>query len=349
MPEITVNTTLSYPVKIERGIILHLGEAMEPLLPPCRVALLTDDITASLFGAKALRSLEGAGYDVSVITIPHGEENKDWDTLGDILEELAEAGLTHSDALLALGGGMVSDLGGLAAALYRRGIAFFAAATTLLAALDATVGGKTAVNLASGKNLAGVIRQPSGVFCDPDVLDALPETLRRDGMAEAIKMGVLGAEGVWGLIAQPKPDLEALVAACVAYKAAVVEQDAEDTGIRRSLNLGHTFGHAIEKRSGYTLTHGQAVSIGLAIITRAARTRGACDSISAERILTALRRHSLPTRCPYPAEELLEFALQDKKREGDEIAVVLPNAIGFCSLRKYSPRELGELLRQGLE
>lgn len=347
MSVITVHTREAYSIRIERGLLPRLEQALSEVFPSCRIALLTDDTTGALYGDPAAAALSESGYAVTRITVPHGEESKSWQTLGHVLEELAAAELTRADALLALGGGMIGDLGGLAAALYRRGIACVQVPTTLLAAVDASVGGKTAVDLAAGKNLAGIIRQPTAVLCDPDLLDALPAPLLRDGMAEIIKMGVLGAEGVWGELTEKSPDLAALTAACTAYKAALVEQDEGDCGIRRALNLGHTFGHAIERRSGYTLSHGQSVAIGLAMMTRAARERGWCDSITAERILTALRRHSLPVKSPYPPEELLPFALADKKRLGDSIVIVIPNQIGYCTLRSVSPRELEELLRLG--
>lgn len=348
MPTIEVHTAVPYPVVIERGLLSRLGEALRERLAPCRVALLTDSCTAALFAARAEAALAAAGFTVSRITVPAGEESKSWQTLGAVLEELAALSLTRSDALLSLGGGMTGDLGGLAAALFLRGIPFVQVPTTLLSAVDASVGGKSAVNLSAGKNLVGAVRQPLAVFCDPELLEALPAPLIADGMAEAIKLGVLGAEGVWPQVTADFCDREALIAACVAYKAALVEQDEEDNGPRRALNLGHTFGHAIERHSGYALSHGQAVAIGLAVMTRAAREKGWCDSITAERILTALRKNSLPLRYPAKAEELMPFVLEDKKRRGDTLVIIVPNALGYCTLRRSKPAELTELLRLGL-
>ena len=221
-------------------------------------------------------------------------------------------------------------------------------ATTLLAGVDATIGGKTAVDLPAGKNLAGVIRQPLAVLIDPDSLKTLPPSALADGMAEAIKTGVLAGEELWPLVAAPEPDYEAILCGCAAYKAAIVSQEAQDAGIRLSLNLGHTIGHAVERHSGYTLSHGRAVAIGLASMARAGAALGWCDSITAERIKTALKRRGLPLRYRCRPEELLPYLWSDKKRQGEELTVVLPQQIGCCTLRKMTKPQLLGLLRAGL-
>ena len=251
-------------------------------------------------------SLEGAGYRPVRISLPAGETGKTWAVLGDLLERLAEEGLSRGDLLVVLGGGSACDVGGLAAALYHRGMDVAYLATTLLAGVDAAIGGKTAVDLPAGKNLAGVIRQPLAVLIDPDSLKTLPPLALADGMAEAIKTGVLAGEELWPLVAAPEPDYEAILCGCAAYKAAIVSQEAQDTGIRLFLNLGHTIGHAVERHSGYALSHGQAVAIGLAGMARAGAALGWCDSITAERIKTALKRRGLPLRYRCRPEELDE-------------------------------------------
>ena len=210
------------------------------------------------------------------------------------------------------------------------------------------IGGKTAVDLPDGKNLAGVIRQPLAVLIDPDSLKTLPPSALADGMAEAIKTGVLAGEELWPLVAAPEPDYEAILCGCAAYKAAIVSQEAQDTGIRLSLNLGHTIGHAVERHSGYTLSHGRAVAIGLASMARAGAALGWCDSITAERIKTALKRQGLPLRYRCRPEELLPYLWSDKKRQGEELTVVLPQQIGCCTLRKMTRPQLLQLLREGL-
>lgn len=249
---------------------------------------------------------------------------------------------------MVLGGGSACDVGGLAAALYHRGMDVAYLATTLLAGVDAAIGGKTAVDLPAGKNLAGVIRQPLAVLIDPDSLKTLPPSALADGMAEAIKTGVLAGEELWPLVAALEPDYEAILCGCAAYKAAIVSQEAQDTGIRLSLNLGHTIGHAVERHSGYTLSHGRAVAIGLASMARAGAALGWCDSITAERIKTALKRQGLPLRYRCRPEELLPYLWSDKKRLGEELTVVLPQRIGCCTLRKMTRPQLLQLLREGL-
>ena len=300
MPTISVQTTPSYPILIERGLLRKAGQTLLPLHPPCRAALLSDDTVFSLYGRAVMDSLKGAGYRPVCISLPAGEAGKTWAVLGDLLERLAEEGLTRGDLLVVLGGGSACDVGGLAAALYHRGMDVAYLATTLLAGVDAAIGGKTAVDLPAGKNLAGVIRQPLAVLIDPDSLKTLPPSALADGMAEAIKTGVLAGEELWPLVAALEPDYEAILCGCAAYKAAIVSQEAQDTGIRLSLNLGHTIGHAVERHSGYTLSHGRAVAIGLASMARAGAALGWCDSITAERIKTALKRQGPAAAVPLP-------------------------------------------------
>ena len=348
MPTISVQTTPSYPILIERGLLRKAGQTLLPLHPPCRAALLSDDTVFSLYGRAVMDSLEGAGYRPVRISLPAGETGKTWAVLGDLLERLAEEGLSRGDLLVVLGGGSACDVGGLAAALYHRGMDVAYLATTLLAGVDAAIGGKTAVDLPTGKNLAGVIRQPLAVLIDPDSLKTLPPSALADGMAEAIKTGVLAGEELWPLVAAPEPDYEAILCGCAAYKAAIVSQEAQDTGIRLFLNLGHTIGHAVERHSGYTLSHGRAVAIGLASMARAGAALGWCDSITAERIKTALKRRGLPLRYRCRPEELLPYLWSDKKRLGEELTVVLPQQIGCCTLRKMTRPQLLQLLREGL-
>ncbi|MFR6411839.1 MAG: 3-dehydroquinate synthase family protein [Angelakisella sp.] len=347
MSTISVQTTPSYPILIERGLLRKAGQTLLPLHPPCRAALLSDDTVFSLYGRAVMDSLKGAGYRPVRISLPAGETGKTWAVLGDLLERLAEEGLSRGDLLVVLGGGSACDVGGLAAALYHRGMDVAYLATTLLAGVDAAIGGKTAVDLPAGKNLAGVIRQPLAVLIDPDSLKTLPPSALADGMAEAIKTGVLAGEELWPLVAAPEPDYEAILCGCAAYKAAIVSQEAQDTGIRIFLNLGHTIGHAVERHSGYTLSHGRAVAIGLASMARAGAALGWCDSITAERIKTALKRRGLPLRYRCRPEELLPYLWSDKKRQGEELTVVLPQRIGCCTLRKMTKPQLRGCCERG--
>ena len=244
---------------------------------------------------------------------------------------------------------MVGDMAGFAAGVYLRGIRCVQLPTTLLSAVDSSVGGKTAIDLRAGKNLAGVFLQPAAVLCDTDCLRTLPPAIFADGAAEAIKTGILCDESLFSLFedgtltAAPAE----VIARCVGYKAGVVERDEKEQGERRLLNLGHTVGHAIEKCSGYRLSHGHAVAAGLSIIARSAEALGWTEEPIAARIAACLAKNGLPTGTEYPPEALAEAALADKKRSGDSITVVIPRRIGACELKKLPVRELQALIAAG--
>ena len=253
--------------------------------------------------------------------------------------------------MAALGGGVTGDMAGFAAAVYLRGIRCVQLPTTLLAAVDSSVGGKTAVDLTAGKNLAGAFSQPAAVLCDTDCLKSLPAAVFADGAAEAIKTGVLCDETLFALFEDGTltADPGEVIARCIAYKAGVVERDEKELGERKLLNLGHTVGHAIEKCSGFTIPHGHAVAAGLAIMARSAEALGWTEEPLAERIAACLERNGLPTGTDYTAEALAQAALSDKKRAGDTITVVVPRRIGECELKKLPVRELPGLIAAGLE
>ena len=236
-----------------------------------------------------------------------------------------------------------------AAAVYLRGIRCVQLPTTLLSAVDSSVGGKTAVDLSAGKNLAGAFFQPAAVLCDTDCLSTLPPEILADGAAEAIKTGVLCDESLFSLFESGSLNLPEIITRCVSYKAGVVERDPTEQGERKLLNLGHTVGHAIERCSGFAIPHGHAVAAGLAIMARAAETRGWTDGPLAERITACLAQNKLPTGTDYSAEALAQAALSDKKRAGDTITVVVPRQIGVCELRKLPVSQLQSLIAAGLE
>ena len=253
--------------------------------------------------------------------------------------------------MAALGGGVTGDMAGFAAACYLRGVRCVQLPTTLLSAVDSSVGGKTAIDLAAGKNLAGAFLQPAAVLCDTDCLRSLPAEVFADGAAEAIKTGVLDDEGLFALFEDgtltTAPD--EVIARCVRYKAGVVERDEKEQGERKLLNLGHTAGHAIEKCSGYAIPHGHAVAAGLAIIARSAEALGWTEEPIAARIAACLAKNGLPTGTNYTAEALAEAALADKKRSGGDITLVIPKKIGVCELKKVPIADLLPIIRAGLE
>ena len=348
---IPVGVAPAYEVSIGPGLLETCGQRLKPLLEECRVAVITDSTVAPLYLETVLQSLEQAGFATCSHVFPAGEGHKTLSTLSDLLEFLASQHLTRTDCVAALGGGVTGDMAGFAAAVYLRGIRCVQLPTTLLAAVDSSVGGKTAVDLTAGKNLAGAFSQPAAVLCDTDCLKSLPADVFADGAAEAIKTGVLCDETLFALFEDGTltADPGEVIARCIAYKAGVVERDEKELGERKLLNLGHTVGHAIEKCSGFTIPHGHAVAAGLAIMARAAETLGWTEEPLAGRIAACLAKNGLPTDTDYTAEALAQASLSDKKRAGDTITVVVPRRIGECELKKLPVSELLGLIAAGLE
>ena len=350
MTTVSVKASRCYDVKIGRGLLSSLGPEAAGLLKGRAVALVSDSNVAPLYLDKAQASLEAAGFRVCPFVFPAGESSKSGQTYLALLEFLAEHQITRSDGLVALGGGVVGDLTGFAAATFLRGVAFLQLPTTLLAAVDASVGGKTAIDLKNGKNLAGAFYQPSLVLCDLDTLDTLPADVFADGCAEVIKYGMIGDEGLLALLETTsfQSDPEEIVARCIAQKRDLVEQDEFDTGARQLLNLGHTIGHGIEACSGYAISHGKAVAVGMVIITRAAIAQGHCPPEALPKLLGLLKKYGLPEATRYSAEELYEKTLSDKKRAGGTISLVVPTAWGHSQLKKLPVAELLDWIQKGL-
>ncbi|MDD3212341.1 MAG: 3-dehydroquinate synthase, partial [Eubacteriales bacterium] len=266
-------------------------------------------------------------------------------TYGQLLDFLAENHLTRSDTVVALGGGVTGDMAGFAAATYLRGVNVAQIPTTFLAMVDSSVGGKTGVDLKAGKNLAGAFHQPIGVLCDADTLDSLPADVFADGAAEAIKYGVLCDEPLFETLAAGhyRDGIEAIISRCVSIKADICAADEREHGQRQLLNLGHTFGHAIERLSGYTVPHGHAVATGMVYAARIAVRLNRCEPEAVTRLMAALRNNNLPTESEYLPEQLAEAATVDKKRAGDTLTFVLPAAIGRCELVPMPVERLPEL------
>ena len=341
-----------YPICTGSGLIGALGGLIaEEAAPPRRVMIVTDSNVAPLYLAQAEKSLADAGFSVSTHTVHAGEESKSVAAFGELLEAMCEAHLTRTDLALALGGGVVGDLTGFASGCYLRGIRFAQCPTTLLAAVDASVGGKTAINLRHGKNLAGVFHQPIGVYCDTDTLRTLTRQTVADGAAEAIKTGILGDARLFAIYetGDPAAQFEEIIARSVACKAKIVSEDPTEKGVRKLLNLGHTAAHAIEILSDFSVSHGHAVAIGTAIVTRAAAKRGGMDNDEAARILYTLKRAGLPIECPYSSAEMAEIAALDKKAAGSSITVILPEKIGQCRMETIPIGALGTLFEDGRE
>lgn len=342
----------SYWIKIAAGLLAAAGdEIRRVLLQTEKIAVITDSNVAPLYGERLRKSLEMAGFSVTVWEFPAGEESKNLAVLGRLYEGLAAAGLTRSDAIVALGGGVTGDMAGLAAATYLRGIAFIQIPSSLLAAVDSSVGGKVAVDLPQGKNLVGAFYQPKLVLIDPELLYTLPPRFLHDGLAEVIKYGCIRDTGLFTCLEQLPGDAallaqaEEIIAACCTIKARIVAQDEFDTGERMLLNFGHTLGHAVEKAFHYdTYSHGEAVGLGMVLLTSQAEKLGLTDPGTAAKIAALLQKFSLPVEITLPREEFIKTIALDKKKRGSQLTLVLIKDIGEGYLHTIENRDLPNYL-----
>ncbi len=342
MNTVRVTASSTYEVKIGSGLLAELGQETRAVTKGS-VLVVTDETVAPLYLAKVYQSLTAAGLRVHTASVPAGERTKCVEYYVNLLNILAAKHLTRTDAAIALGGGVVGDLTGFAAATYLRGIPLIQVPTTLLAMVDSSVGGKTAIDLPAGKNLVGAFHQPSLVLCDPDALNTLPEATFRDGCAEVIKTAILFDPQLFAHLRERGTDFdrEYVITRCVECKRDVVCADEFDKGERQKLNLGHTIGHAIEQCSHFTVSHGQAVAIGTAMMARAFYP-------NPKEIESVLHAFGLPTETNFSAEALANAALSDKKRAGDALTLVVPRAIGGCTLEKIPVTELQPIIEAGM-
>ena len=307
MNTVTVSASRKYDILIGSGLMNQLGSLAHKLGKAQTICLVSESTVFPLYGEIAADSLKSAGFTVVTFVFPAGEESKNAQTYLALLNFLADNRLTRSDLIVALGGGVTGDLAGFAAATYLRGIRFIQVPTTRLAAVDSSVGGKTAIDLPAGKNLAGAFCQPSLVLCDTDTLNTLPREIFRDGCAEVIKYGILYDPVLFSHLEKHGLDFdrEYVITRCVELKRDVVMEDEFDTGARMKLNLGHTIGHGIEAKSNFTLSHGKAVAAGIAIVSRA------CGCKDTPRILAILGQFGLPTAAEETADDIFFYALSD--------------------------------------
>lgn len=349
--KIRINVSNPYDVLIERGLLKNIGKIASEYISPCNALIVTDDNVDKLYAKTCEDSLKDAGYKVHKFVFPHGEESKNIDTFSDILNYMAELKMTRKDVIFALGGGVTGDLSGFSAASYLRGIKFIQIPTTLLAAVDSSVGGKTGINLKSGKNLAGAFHQPAAVFCDCDVFKTLPEEVFSDGVAEAIKSGIIKDKNLFSMFENGtyKENIDDVVASCVKFKGYIVEKDEFEGGIRKLLNLGHTVGHAIEKCSQYKISHGHAVAIGMAIIAKAGCISGITEKSVADTIINTLKNCNLPISCFYSAEALTEVIKNDKKRIKDSVTFIIPKSLESCVMHEVCVSDICSFISLGME
>lgn len=344
MKTVTVSASKTYDIHIGSGLLATLGEEARKLGKAQKICVVSESAVFPLYGAVAVESLEKSGFSVVSYVFPAGEESKNGTNFLRLLNFLAESKLTRSDMIVALGGGVVGDLAGFAAASFLRGIRFIQVPTTLLAAVDSSVGGKTAIDLPAGKNLAGAFCQPSLVLCDTDTLNSLPLDIFRDGCAEVIKYGVLYDPELFAHLEEKGLDFdrEAVITRCVELKRDVVMEDEFDTGARMKLNLGHTIGHGVEARSHFGLSHGKSVAIGMAIVSRAS---GCADT---SRILNILEKFGLPTATEYSVDDIYTYTLSDKKRSGGTVKLIVPQRIGDCAIVPTPVENLKSFIEAGL-
>lgn len=345
MSTVRVDASASYDVLIDEYSLDEAG-TLAASIGGDAAFVVSDSNVAPLYLDRVKRSLSQAGFSVSEFVFEAGERSKNLSTYGACLQAMAEAGLTRSSLVVALGGGVVGDMAGFAAATYMRGCRCMQIPTSLLACIDSSVGGKTAVDLSQGKNLVGAFFQPSAVLIDTSALATLPPHFFTDGCAEAVKYGVIADEGLFALLESPLKQGDArlgdVIARCVAIKRDIVQADEHEKGERMLLNFGHTLGHAIEKASDFDITHGFAVACGMAMAARACATRRLCDAVDAERVESVVRAYGMPVRPSFSAERIYEAALADKKRRGSTMNVVSMEGIGCC---RVTPLDLDDFAR----
>ena len=332
--KLTVNLDKnSYPIFIENGIIKRSGEHISQIFSGQKIMIVSDDNVFPLYGQQVMDSLKD--YECHSLVLPHGEPTKNFQSLPKIYTAMLDAKLTRSDLVIALGGGVIGDLAGFAAASYLRGIKLVQIPTSLLAQVDSSVGGKVAVDLPQGKNLVGAFYQPKMVLIDPDVLNTLPEHFIKDGMGEVIKYGCIKDGSLFDRLCAHssfedlKPELPEIITRCVDIKRIVVEADQFDTGERMLLNFGHTLAHTIEQYYNYEReSHGEAVGIGMYQITLMAEEKGLTGSGCADQIKKALEIYGLPSSCGLPVTDLTKAITLDKKNLNGKLNVVLLKELG---------------------
>ncbi len=343
MKKVSVCCSASYDILIKRGILADAGEMISDTFDGKRFCIVTDDNVAKLYLRPLCDALALNGVACESFVFPNGEKNKTMQTVERIMEFLSEKKFTRSDMLIALGGGIVGDVTGFAAAIYQRGIEFIQIPTTVLAAVDSSVGGKTGVNLGGLKNQVGCFWQPSLVICDPECFKTLPKTEYASGMAEVIKYAAICKKELGDDILADE-DIAEIIAQCVRIKRDIVQCDERDTGKRQLLNLGHTFGHAVEKATDNAFTHGQAVAIGTVMAFRAAEKLGICPAGEIEKVKKLCASQNLPIKSGCSFDDLWTAMQSDKKRMGGKITLVLPRSFGDTILYKTDMSALAEIL-----
>lgn len=349
MKKIRVNASQPYDVIIGGGLLERCGEEIKPLVKGKKTVVVTDDTVGSIYAQAVLDSLEKAGFSAELYTFKHGEESKCAETLLGLYDFLGKNNITRSDFLVALGGGVVGDLTGFAAATYLRGIDYIQLPTSLLAQVDSSVGGKTAIDISAGKNLVGAFKQPKLVIADTNTLNTLSDDFFADGMGEVVKYGMIYSKPLFDRLkaGDVRENPEDVIAQCVDIKREVVEADEFDTGLRMILNFGHTLGHSIEKYYNYTgISHGRAVAVGMYLMTKMAEKNGLITENISEELKSCLIANNLPYEAEIDGDALFSGAVNDKKRFSDTINVILCKQIGKAEIVKLDINDFRKMIEE---
>lgn len=347
MRRIRVNASQPYDVLIGSGLLGNCGEEIKPLVKGNKAVVVTDDNVGPIYAETVINSLEKSGISAELYTFKHGEESKCAETLLGLYDFLGKNNITRSDFLVALGGGVVGDLTGFAAATYLRGIDYIQLPTSLLAQVDSSVGGKTAIDISAGKNLVGAFKQPKLVIADMDTLKTLSDDFFADGMGEVVKYGMIYSKPLFDRLkaGDVRENPEDVIAQCVDIKREVVEADEFDTGLRMILNFGHTLGHSIEKHFNYTgISHGRAVAVGMHLITKMAEKNGLISENISEELKNCLIANKLPYEVGIGADALFSGAVNDKKRFSDTINIILCKQIGKAEIVKLNIEDFRKMI-----
>ncbi|MBQ2714162.1 MAG: 3-dehydroquinate synthase [Clostridia bacterium] len=347
MQRIKVKASTNYEVVIGKDLLNKIGVEIRKIAEPCKVGIITDNKVAGKYLETVKNSLEKEGFTTYNFVFKNGEKSKTVETFIKIQNFLAENEFSRKDILLALGGGVVGDLTGFCASTYMRGIRYVQAPTTLLAGIDSSVGGKTAIDLKAGKNLVGTFYQPIKVVFDIKTLDSLPEKEYLNGLGEGVKYAIMDGGEIYELVKDglSHANLEKFCALCVKSKKAVVEKDEKEGGYRKILNLGHTFAHAIEKLSDYTIPHGRCVAMGLKIIADVSLKQGWLSTAESILVEKLLKNNGLMTPSPFEKKDMIEVMRRDKKVSGDKITIVSIAKIGKCEFKEIKLDQLKKYLR----
>lgn len=351
MKKLTVKVGNHYDILIEKGLLKKAGELTKSVIDAKKITLISDTNVFQIYGDVVKTSLEEQGFEVFTYIFEAGESSKITDVVIDIVEFMADKGLNRQDGVVALGGGVCGDMAGFAAAIYLRGIKFVQIPTSLLSQVDSSVGGKTGVDLPQGKNLCGAFHQPSVVIIDPEVLDTLSTHFFNDGMGEVIKYGCIKSEALFNRLEKEnaKDFIEDLIFECVDIKRQIVENDEKEMGERALLNFGHTCGHAIEKLWNFkTISHGEAVGIGMVMMTRVSEKAGLTEKGTADRILSLLEKYDMKTSDSHSVEDIVSAMSADKKRTGAGIKLVMVEKIGKGFINPVGNEDIAKLFGVGI-